>query len=111
VEPFLVTKRGADALPVLQSAAADFRPAEDDRELPLHAAANARCIGVITDDAMVEIKVLYAAASTFDTVTFTRYPREPRMRIRRSLETLSSLSFRMAVILVRDVPARPAISA
>src|ERR1035438_3652339 len=53
----------------------------------------------------------YAALSDRTTETFTRYPSEPRIRISRSVDTCSRSSFKMAVTLVREVPARFAISA
>ena len=53
----------------------------------------------------------YAALSDLTTDTFTRYPNDPIIRISRSLETCSISSFRIALTLVREVPARLAISA
>jgi hypothetical protein len=51
----------------------------------------------------------YAGESALVTETLTRYPNELRMRINRSLDTCSRSSFKIAVILVREVPARMAI--
>jgi len=48
-------------------------------------------------------------AADFTTDTRTRSPSDDRIRIRRSVDTCARSPFRIAVTLVRDVPARSAI--